>query len=314
LNLQAPVFGIVRLDKNLSKITIFTVFDHVESLRFKFHSGGWASLPAGSTFGPRKLPDYEFLWILEGNCRGKLDGFSFELHPGSVVLARDGMIDYYEWDTQRTTRAMYAHFRIEHGLSALPARETWPVVREMPEGDIIRPMLRHLMWLLDQHEPQHRVLAQGVVRQLLMAYISGAVHTSAETARDLPRPVHRTFRLIQEKIAAGMVEAPTLPEMARAALVSEGHLCRLFRQTVGCGPMQALRLMRLDHASTLLAGSNLQIQEVASAAGFENAFHFSRCFREAFGMCPREYRKKAAKREVTPQSRLRVIRTLAGPF
>ncbi|HYF52324.1 MAG TPA: AraC family transcriptional regulator [Planctomycetota bacterium] len=285
-----------------------------DALRIKFHSGGWASLPAGSTFGPRKLPDYEFLWILEGNCRGQLDDFRFDLQPGSVVLARDAMIDYYEWDRTRTTRALYVHFRIEHGFGAFPPKQTWPVVRLMPEGDIIRPMLRHLMWLLDQRQPEHRALAQSVMRHLLMAYISGAVHTSAETARDLPAPVHRTFRFIQEKIASGMVEAPTLPEMAKAALCSEGHLCRLFRQTVGCGPMQALRMMRLDHASTLLAGSNLKIQDVSTAAGFENAFHFSRCFREAFKMSPREYRKKAATREVTPHSRLMVIRTLAGPF
>ena len=314
LNRTGKTSGIVLLDKKLSNINILRVFQNVESLRFKFHSGGWASLPAGSTFGPRKLPDFEFLWILEGNCCGKLDDFEFELKPGSVVLARDGMIDYYEWDKQRTTRAMYVHLRIEHGIQCLPPRETWPVLRDMPDGDIVRPMLRHVMWLLDQNQPQHRILAQGVLRQLLLTYVSGAVHTSAETAHYLPQAVHKTFRFIQEKIAAGLVDPPALSEMATAAHVSEGHLCRLFRQTVGCGPMQALRLMRVDHAATLLAGSNLKIKEVARAAGFENPFHFSRCFREAFGMSPRNYRGKAALREVVPQTRLRVIRTLSGPF
>ncbi len=76
--------------------------------------------------------------------------------------------------------------------------------------------------------------------------------------------------------------------------------------------MQAMRLMRVDRAATLLAGSNLKIQEVSSSVGFENAFHFSRCFREAFGLSPRAYRRKAAEGRVVPQTRLRVVRTLAG--
>lgn len=298
----------------------------VDTIRFHFHSGGWATLPAGSTFGPRKLKDWEFLWVLEGDVKVKLDEHAFDLFPGSIVLTHNGMTDYYDWDPRRSTRAVYIHFRFEHDpppsggnrrgaeTGLLPPEETWPLVRHMPEGDIIRPLFKHLMWLLDQNQPRHKILAQGIARQMLLAYVTGDFHSSAQTATDLPEPVRRAFRFIHERMSGGIVEQPGLSDMANVALVSEGHLCRLFKQSVGCGPMKAMRLMRVDRAATMLAESNLKVNEVSTLVGFENAFHFSRCFREAFGISPRAYRTKAAQGLVVPESRLRTVRILGGPF
>lgn len=284
----------------------------VDTIRFSFHSGGWATLPAGSTFGPRKLKDWEFLWVLEGDVKVKLDEQTFDMFPGSIVLTHNGMTDYYDWDPKRSTRCAYIHFRFEHDCALLPPEETWPLVRHMPEGDIIRPLFKHLMWLLDQNQPRHKILAQGITRQMLLAYVTGDFHSSAQTATDLPEPVRRVFRFIHERMSEGLIEQPALSDMADAALVSEGHLCRLFKQSVGCGPMKAMRLMRVDRAATMLAESNLKVNEVSTLVGFENAFHFSRCFREAFGVSPRAYRAKAATGLVVPASRLRTVRILGG--
>jgi AraC-like DNA-binding protein len=296
-------------------------------IRFDFHTGGWVTLPPGSTFGPRRLKDCELLWILEGDVKARIDGRAFDLFPGSIILSRQGMTDCYEWDPKRGTRAVYLHFSFEHArapgmskqTSLLPPQEAWPLARHMPEGDIVRPLFKHLMWLLDHNQPRHKALAQGIARQLLLAFVTGEFHSSAQTASDLPDPVRRVFRFIHERVNSGRAthsacEPPTLADMADVALISEGHLCRVFKQVVGCSPMKAARLIRVDRAATMLAESNLRVNEVSILAGFENAFHFSRCFREAFGISPSAYRTKAAQGLVSPHSRLRTLRLLSGPF
>jgi AraC family transcriptional regulator len=72
--------------------------------------------------------------------------------------------------------------------------------------------------------------------------------------------------------------------------VSKEHLGRLFRQHYGAAIVGSLELIRLGRAATLLARSNLSVTEVAANAGFGDPLHFSRRFRRAYGVSPREYR------------------------
>jgi len=146
-----------------------------------------------------------------------------------------------------------------------------------------------------------------------MAFISGDLRTQADVRSDLPQPVVLALEYVQRLWRDSASVSPSLGELAHAAHVSRGHLCRLFQETLSCGPLQALRMLRVDSASELLARSNLQIQEVARLSGFENPFHFSRCFKEAFGMSPRAYRQKAVQQAVTPHTRLQVVRRLFAP-
>jgi transcriptional regulator GlxA family with amidase domain len=138
------------------------------------------------------------------------------------------------------------------------------------------------------------------------------VQTGGEVASNLPAQVVTAIRFATERLNAKH-SPPTLSELARAAHVSDGHLGRLFRTSLGCGPVEAVRLIRLDQAAALLATSNLPAKEISRLAGFANPFHFSRCFREAFSHSPRAYRKKYAEGSVVPSTRMRAVRVIARP-
>lgn len=284
----------------------------LERLKFNFHGAGWATLPPGSTFGPRILNDYEFLWMVEGNSVADWDGKRYALPPGSFSLIRSGTRDYYEWDPKVKTQGVYVHFYFERNGAELPPEKDWPAVRILPESDVLRPLMRHVLWLLDHRSSERMELAQGAMRQMLGAFLSGDVQTGGEVASNLPAPVVTAIRFATERLNARR-SPPTLGELARAAHVSDGHLGRLFRTSLGCGPVEAMRLVRLDHAAALLATSNLPAKEVAQLTGFANPFHFSRCFREAFGHSPRTYRKKYAEGSVVPNTRMRAVRVIARP-
>ena len=80
--------------------------------------------------------------------------------------------------------------------------------------------------------------------------------------------------------------------VAAAHYMSVRTLYRLFAMD-GCTVAQwikgrRLRLCRQDLADSNLA--HLSIPAVAARRGFQNAHHFSRLFREVFGMSPRAYR------------------------
>jgi len=269
--------------------------------------------PPGATFGPRVLSDFEFVWILNGDVTYEVPGKCMPCPPGSLILGRPGMREIYRWDVQRQTRHAYIHFQLGPAeLAGLPPPDAWPQVRALPEGDVARPLFRHLIWLLDERRPEWEPLATGALLHLLHCFVAGALQSRSEGRLELPVPVEKALRVVQMEWARGRLVSPSLAALARAAGVSQVHLCRLFRQALGHGPIAALRMLRLDRAAVLLERSNLQVQEIATLTGFDNPFHFSRSFRELYGLSPRAYRGRIEAGETALPHELLQLRRVAG--
>ena len=180
----------------------------------------------------------------------------------------------------------------------------------LPEGDVLRPLFRHLAWLLEAKPQGWEELAQSAAQHILRAYVFDAVVTQGAGGGELPEPVERALSAVQREWGDGPLTPPTLQHMARAAAVSPGHLCRLFQKTFGHGPLEALRLIRLDRAAQMLARTNARVGEVAQAAGFVSAFHFSRAFKDVFGCSPRAFRQRLDRRDHIPLNKLARVRQL----
>jgi len=257
--------------------------------------GGLATYPPGSTFGPRVLPDYEFVWIIEGDVSYHYNGESLDTPPGSVVLCRPGFRDSFTWDTSRPTRHGFAHFVLDDMPEDLGPVEDWPVLRVMPDNDIIRPLFRYLLSSMRPIDQPELAPSPNVIRTLetmLSAFVTGHLGQAYEHELSVPDPVERAMKMIHLTIARDPASEMTLNDLANAASVTPEHLCRLFRQNLDLAPMQAFRLARLDFAMNLLARTNLNMSQIADRAGFASPYHFSRRFKEAFDAPPTTWRKR----------------------
>jgi AraC-like DNA-binding protein len=285
----------------------------LDSIAIELHSSevGLAVYPPGATFGPRVLTDYELVWIVDGEVEWQADGTVYPAPPGTILLSRPGMRETYRWDPLRQTRHAYIHFDLHAPPGTLPPESSWPLTQRMPDGDILRTLFRHLAWLLAQSGPEVEALRQSTARQLVAGFVLGRFETKSEGAAGLPAPVQRALRYAGERLARTL-EAPSLPELARAAAVSPGHLARLFRTSVGAAPLAALRLLRLERAAGVLARSNLSVKEVAASSGFESPFHFSRRFKEIYGVSPKAFRERLESGAPMPRKRLSIARTMAA--
>jgi AraC-like DNA-binding protein len=285
----------------------------LESIQVELHSSavGFAVYPPGATFGPRILSDYELVWIVDGDVEYQADGKTYAAPPGTILLARPGMRESYLWDPVRQTRHAYIHFGLRVPRGALPQEDTWPLARRMPDGDILRPMFRHVAWLLEHAGQGDAALVEGSMRHLVAGFVLGRFETKSEGATGLPLAVQRALRFAGERWAK-TTEPPSLAELARAASVSPGHLARLFHASLGVSPLAALRLLRLERAAAMLARSNLSIKEVAASSGFESPFHFSRRFKDVYGVSPRAFRARLESGAPAPNKKLSIARTMVA--
>jgi transcriptional regulator GlxA family with amidase domain len=89
------------------------------------------------------------------------------------------------------------------------------------------------------------------------------------------------------------VEEPlSLESLCAASGVSIRHLQRLFHTQLGQSPLDFYRALRLRQARQMLLHGSVSILDVAVATGFVSSSHFTRRYRELFGLTPREERRR----------------------
>lgn len=80
-------------------------------------------------------------------------------------------------------------------------------------------------------------------------------------------------------------------QAADAAGISAGYLSTLFSQHLGCGFVDYLNEIRIEHACIYLEQSLLKTYEIAYKVGFHDEKYFSRVFKKVKGVSPSEYRR-----------------------
>lgn len=100
------------------------------------------------------------------------------------------------------------------------------------------------------------------------------------------RALGKAVTLMKRDLAA----YPSIPQLAQAAHMSPSRFQMAFRQVYGTTAYAYLKVLRMNDALLLLRDSDDNIQTVARKVGYGHAGHFSRLFRETFGMGPQQYR------------------------
>jgi AraC-like DNA-binding protein len=251
---------------------------------------------------------FELVWVVEGDAEYECDGAGAAAPEGSVVLCRDGVVDAFRWDPRRPTRHVFLHFELHGAPPGLPPATAWPVVRRLPDRDVVRPLLHHAVTWAEDGDP---LLLRVTVAHLLVSVVTGQLGTRAMPRPVPPAPVAAAEAEVERRLREDPAAPIRLADLAAAAHVSSEHLCRVFAGATGRSPMETVRLARLDRAAELLARSDLPVAAVAAAVGFRDPYHFSRRFKAAFGRSPTAVRRGVQVGELPPLAR-RLERFVAG--
>ena len=81
-------------------------------------------------------------------------------------------------------------------------------------------------------------------------------------------------------------ESFSLPDLCRELRMSRSQLFRRLKAEANVAPSALIRSYRLEQAREQLLSGAYSVKEVAYAVGFREPAHFSRAFREAYGVVP----------------------------
>lgn len=132
----------------------------------------------------------------------------------------------------------------------------------------------------------HTISAPGSYRNFSVA--SGTV--SAASVHIDPR-----ITAVQEYIAANFNSDIRLTDLAAMTGFTPTAFSRFYKLKSGMNVSDFINEVRINHASTLLTGTDIPISDLCFQCGFNNISNFNRIFRKKRGCTPSEYREKFRK-------------------
>lgn len=209
---------------------------------------------------------------------------------GSYLLARAGLLDGYSCTL--------------HWENLEPFREEFPqldVTAEVFEVDRDRMTCSGgtaaLDMMLHHVSEQH---GHAVAAQVADVFMHERIRDGQEHQR---MPLRTRIGVSHPKLlqAVELIEANTdrpysQDELARRVGLSSRQVERLFRRYLGTTPRQYALTHRLRRARMLLRNTSLGVLDVALAVGFATASHFTKSYRDHFGVTPTRDRGAGAAR------------------
>lgn len=146
-------------------------------------------------------------------------------------------------------------------------------------------------------EYAQQAMATNAIEQLIELN-SQILHDYATAVKTVKRslgkyaPVHSSKQFIEENL----YEDVDASQVAEHFNFNVDYLSRLFKEDEGVPLATYIRNRKLEESIALLANTSMDIAEISSRLNFSSQSHFSSLFKKTYGMTPKEYRERAARR------------------
>jgi len=243
----------------------------------------------GGSFGPRTQMNFQLVVIHRGHLHLKLDKQMIYVPENHGILLSPGHREHFyfsaDCETRHswvavTTRAVAQSMRRHLEHSPVPI----PFVGRMT---VLLEMLRTSSSSRTGDEALQGGLIQGLAIALLCDFASASFG-----GKSVPRANDTLLSRFDSYLAGVYTRPVSLSEMARGAGVSRQHLLKVCRAAGRPTPVQQLYRKRLEAAADLLLHTGLPLGQIAEQCGFTNPFHFSRKYKQFWGMSPSFWRQR----------------------
>ena len=99
------------------------------------------------------------------------------------------------------------------------------------------------------------------------------------------------IRKAQQYIGSHIREKLSVPVLAQKVGVSSSYLTALFHKNLQISPGEYIRRIKLQESKQMIRENSMNFTEIAEALQYSTVHHFSRQFKEKFGLTPSEYAK-----------------------
>lgn len=263
---------------NLSEIN----FDSLKEVYF-----GSVKYPPGGYHGPRVQRGLQLFHLLSGEVTFYVEDTEVNIKPGEFCLLLPGNKETHHFSQHQESHHTWCqldfHERPDYYNNIIPNA---PLVTEQ-NMDLLRFMELGLSLTRNPVTPtvQSLMLLGPALIRYYINYAHGFTSESSETK--VPRAITKACDYMSEHLA----EPITLTQIAENSNITANHLVVIFNKYLSITPMKYLWRLRCQQAALLLKGTSIPIGNISDQFGFSTQYHFSRLFKQYYGVAPSIYRK-----------------------
>lgn len=272
---------------------LFSVFPNENFVDLDLYQFGWERCAPAHSFGPASRNHYIFHYVISGTGTLMTDDLSgntqtCQIKSGQGFMFFPNQINTYIADKQLPWEYTWIEF---DGLRAKEAVEIAGLKRNAPvyrssSRDLSNEMMNEMLYIVNHAEstPFHLIGHLYLFLDYLMRSSASAHTNQGGKVRDFYIKEALSF------IELNFQNDISVEDIAASCGLNRSYFGKIFRDTLGKTPQEFLISYRMTKAAELLKLTELSVGDIGNAVGYANQLHFSRAFKNVYGVSPRNWR------------------------
>lgn len=274
---------------------IFSIFPSENYIDLNLYQYGWEQCEPGHSFGPAKRNHYLFHYVISGagmlmanDSHGVTQ--TYHISSGQGFLVFPNQLTTYIADPNHPWEYTWLEF------DGLRAKEAIDITTLSPSSPVYRTKLSSLrntmaeeMSYIVHHSDQSPFHLIGHL-YLFLDSLMQSCRKSAPVQRSKMSDYYIKEALTY--IESNYQNDISIEDIAKIVGVNRSYFGKIFHNAIGQSPQEFLSNYRMIKATELLKLTSLSIADIGQAVGYENQLHFSRAFKNIYGVSPLHWRKQ----------------------
>lgn len=252
----------------------------------------WANrtqLQAGQLMQQHYHACHQLYYILSGSAVFLIGCQPVEVKPGSCFLVPAGMphqmlpVEQGPLETLELKIFIKDPFLVSHFQEPPEA---------MTDDGAIKRLLTYAVENWDSRDVQNRKDIEYALSAVLLNFFVDKLHyTQKDSTHILTESYSAVTKAILVYVEKNFSQPFSLQALGQQLNYNKNYLCYVFAKDTGTTIVEYLNFVRIRRAIIFFTFYGQDVYTACESVGFGNLSHFSRTFKAAVGMPPREFRK-----------------------
>lgn len=240
----------------------------------------------------------EIRYMLEGRMVCYIDGNTYEMEPGRLLLVNSNVI--HADRTKGTSRYILVQIPLDFVRLFIPEiQHIRFIINDVEEQsdklEQIKKLLLAMKKLNDEKENGYILKFNSMLFEVLyLLYTDFSEKVMDTQLKKQQKNIEKMDRILQY-ITQNYKHAISLKEISDVVYFRSDYFCRFFKKYMGVTFLEYQNELRLSYIYQDIINTNKPIYEILEQHGFVNYQLFRRMFNRRFGTTPLKVRKNMAK-------------------
>lgn len=274
---------------------LFSVFPNENFIDLGLYQFGRERCAPSHSYGPAARNHYLFHYVISGtgslmadNSKGETIHYTIRSGQGFMIFPHQ--INTYIADNTLPWEYVWLEFdglRVKEAVELAGLSPDHPVYHAASK-DLREQMMEEMLYIVQNPDksPFHLIGHLFLFMDYLTRSCASIRLSSTGRLRDFY--IREALSFIEQNFQNDI----SVEDIARFCGLNRSYFGKIFKDTVGSSPQDFLMNYRMVKATELLKMTQLSIGDISNAVGYSNQLHFSRAFKNIYGVSPRDWRKQ----------------------